>query len=244
VGIREHTLRTLFVRSPVQWHLASTWLSWMYGSAVIFHNTSLKSITSCPRRVEQLTVQELKTLDAGVWRGAAFRGERIPTLDEVFDLTRSHIPVNLDIKTPAAIAPVIAAIRAHKMLDEVVLSGCRWEDARRVRQLEPHLHVLMNVDGHLRTLLRLISARVAFLISSLLVRTAHPTGLNIGHHYAAERFISTATARNLPVWTWTVDEPGRAQQLVGLGAISITSNWPDRIISVLKTHTAPQLHMA
>jgi len=200
---------------------------------VIFHNSSLMPIASCPRRVDQLTVFELKMLDAGVWRGEEFRGERIPTLEEVLALTRGRIPLNLDIKDPAAIVPVIAAVRAHKMLDEVVLSGCQWAHARRVRQLEPRLHVLMNVDGYVRTLLRLISVRVALLLSRMQAHTAQPAGLNIGHHYAAERFIRDAAALNLPVWTWTVDEPSRAQQLARLGAVSITSNWPDRIMLAL-----------
>jgi len=202
---------------------------------VIFHNSSLLPIAACPHHVEELTVCELKTLDVGVWRGDEFRGERIPTLDEVLDLTRGRIPVNLDIKTPAAIGPAIAiaAVRTHNMLDEVVLSGCGWAHARRARQLEPRLYVLMNVDGHLRTLLRLLSARIALMLSRLQARSAQLMGLNIGHHYAAERFIRDAVACNLPVWTWTVDEPRRAQQLARLGAISITSNWPDRIMLAL-----------
>jgi glycerophosphoryl diester phosphodiesterase len=57
--------------------------------------------------------------------------------------------------------------------------------------------------------------------------------LNIGHYVAADRFIRDATAHNLPIWTWTVDDPGRARQLAALGAISITSNWPDRIRAAL-----------
>ena len=59
------------------------------------------------------------------------------------------------------------------------------------------------------------------------------TGLNIGHYVAADRFIRDAAAHNLPIWTWTVDDPGRARQLAALGAISITSNWPDRIRAAL-----------
>ncbi len=200
---------------------------------VIFHNTSLMPITSCPLRVDQLTVAELKALDVGIWRGETFRGERMPTLDEVLALTRGRIPLNLDIKTPAAIVPIIAGVQAHQMLDEVVLSGCTWAHARRVRQVEPGLHVLMNVDGYLRTLLRILSARMALLLSQLQARTAQPMGLNISHHFAAERFIRDAAACNLPIWTWTVDEPQRARQLAQLGAVSITSNWPDRIMLAL-----------
>lgn len=200
---------------------------------VIFHDAKLKHITACPHRVDALTVSELKTLDIGRWRGSQFRNERILTLTELLDLARSHIPINLDIKTPTAIAPVIRAVQERRMVDNVVLSGCSWKQARYIRRLEPHLHILMNVDDLLTTFLRLCSTRLALLISHLQVRISQVTGLNVGHHIAADQFIRSATARNLPVWTWTVDDPTRALHLANLGAISITSNWPDRLLAVM-----------
>lgn len=200
---------------------------------VIFHDARLGHITTCSHRVDALTVDELKTLDIGRWRGSHFRNERILTLTEALDLVHKRIPINLDIKTPAALTSVVAAVQERKMVDGVVLSGCSWTQARRVRQLEPHLHVLMNVDSLLGTFLRLCSARLALWISHLQVRIAQVAGLNVGHRVAADHFIRSATARNLPVWTWTVDDPTRALQLVRLGAISITSNWPDRILAAL-----------
>lgn len=200
---------------------------------VIYHSATLTPITACPRRLDELTVCELKELDVGCWRGEEFRGERILTLAEALDLVQNRVPINLDLKVPEAITPVIATVQARRMVDEVVLSGCTWIQARTARRLEPQLHVLMNVDGHLRTLLRLCSARLALLISWLQARHARVAGLNIGHHMAADRFIRNASKRNLPIWTWTVDDPSRALELVKLGAISVTSNWPDRILAVL-----------
>ena len=147
-----------------------------------------------------------------------------------FDLIVERLPATIEM---VAVAPVIATVQARRMVDEVVLSGCTWIQARTARRLEPQLHVLMNVDGHLRTLLSLCSARLALLISWLQARHARVAGLHIGHHMAADRFIRNASKRNLPIWTWTVDDPSRALQLVTLGAISVTSNWPDRILAVL-----------
>jgi glycerophosphoryl diester phosphodiesterase len=171
-------------------------------------------------------------LDISTWKGEHFRGERIMTLAEALALTRDRIPVNLDIKTAAAIVPAIELVRTQRMLGQTVFSGCSGKHVRCARQLEPQLHVLMNVDDHLRTLLRLCSARVALLVSWLQARKVQAAGLNIGHHIAADRFIRDASACNLPVWTWTVDDPARALDLAHMGAVSITSNWPDRILAV------------
>lgn len=206
------------------------------GVPVIFHGQSLFPIANCPFRVHELSVQQLKEVDVGAWRGEAFRGEQILTLDEALTLVHNRMPVNLDIKVAAAIEPVVGRLRQHHMIEEAVLSGCTWSHVFAVRRLEPQLHVLINVDGWLRTLLRLCSSRLALLLSALQVRSARATGLNIAHQVAADKFIRSATSHKLPIWTWTVDEPARALQLVNLGAVSVTSNWPNRILGALQEH--------
>jgi glycerophosphoryl diester phosphodiesterase len=201
------------------------------GVPVIYHDKEIGDGTSPSRYIDALSVHELRSIDLGLLKGSRFKGESILTLDEALALVRNRIPINLDIKAPDAIGPVVERIRTLRMGDQVVLSGCMGGHVRRVRRQEPHLHVLMNVDDHLRTLLRLCSARVALLLSWLQAHNVKATGLNIGHHIAADEFIRGATARNLPVWAWTVDDPARALELVQLGAVSITSNQPQRILS-------------
>jgi len=40
--------------------------------------------------VHDLTLAELRRLDAGSWFGSEFAGERIPTLEELFDFSKKH----------------------------------------------------------------------------------------------------------------------------------------------------------
>lgn len=50
--------------------------------------------------VSDFTVAELKRLDAGVWFGAAFTGERIPTFQEAIDLVRGKAGIYPETKGP------------------------------------------------------------------------------------------------------------------------------------------------
>src|SRR5919199_4292991 len=52
---------------------------------VIIHDDTVDRTTDGHGRVRRLTILELKQFDAGAWKGDRFRGERIPTLAEVFD---------------------------------------------------------------------------------------------------------------------------------------------------------------
>ena len=51
---------------------------------VCIHDDTVDRTTDGSGRVGDMTLEQLKLLDAGRWFAPKFRGERIPTLDEVF----------------------------------------------------------------------------------------------------------------------------------------------------------------
>ena len=69
---------------------------------VCIHDQTVNRTTNGKGLVQQLTLAELKKLDAGSWFSPAFQGERIPTIEEVFQLLarypRAEVLVAVDIK--------------------------------------------------------------------------------------------------------------------------------------------------
>src|SRR4030095_11421525 len=55
------------------------------GSLVVTHNEQLAPLTGVKGRVAQFSLRELKALDFGSHFSSKFKGEKIPTLEEVFD---------------------------------------------------------------------------------------------------------------------------------------------------------------
>jgi glycerophosphoryl diester phosphodiesterase len=70
------------------------------GHLVVIHDTIVDRTTDGTGEVKDLTLQELKRLDAGKWYGPEFAGERIPTLEEVLDRYRGKIGILIEIKEP------------------------------------------------------------------------------------------------------------------------------------------------
>lgn len=70
------------------------------GHLVIMHDATVDRTTNGTGRVKDLTLKELKRLDAGSWFGPEFAGEKIPTLDEVLDRYRGKIGIVIEIKHP------------------------------------------------------------------------------------------------------------------------------------------------
>jgi glycerophosphoryl diester phosphodiesterase len=68
------------------------------GEVVVIHDDTVDRTTNGHGKVRDLTLYELKQLDAGAWKGPEFAGERIPTLGQCLDYAKFHIGVYVEIK--------------------------------------------------------------------------------------------------------------------------------------------------
>lgn len=65
------------------------------GTLVCVHDDTLDRTTNGTGRVAEKTLLELKKLDAGGWFDPRFRGQRIPTIDEIFTLIAQSLTKQL-----------------------------------------------------------------------------------------------------------------------------------------------------
>ena len=68
------------------------------GEVIVIHDDTVDRTTPAEGRVADLTLAELKTLDAGTWRDPEFADERLPTLGESLDFAKGKIGVYIEIK--------------------------------------------------------------------------------------------------------------------------------------------------
>lgn len=83
---------------------------------VLFHDDRLGRTAPGTEAIGELTLSELRTLDAGGWFSPAFAGEKIPTLAEVLDAVGAHLPLNVELKLSGA------GPRAGRHLADAVLA--------------------------------------------------------------------------------------------------------------------------
>src|SRR5688572_22374319 len=66
---------------------------------VIIHDESVKRTTGVKRYINDLTIKEVKQLDAGKWFSQKFREEQIPTLEEVLEwIAPTGMLLNIELK--------------------------------------------------------------------------------------------------------------------------------------------------
>ena len=71
------------------------------GVLVIMHDDNTLRTTGVDNKISNMTLAEVKRLDAGSWFSEEFAGEKVPTLEEVLELTNGRIKINIEIKAGA-----------------------------------------------------------------------------------------------------------------------------------------------
>ncbi|WP_018933187.1 glycerophosphodiester phosphodiesterase [Gracilibacillus lacisalsi] len=67
---------------------------------VIIHDTTVNRTTNGTGAVGDLTLEEIRALDAGSWFSEEFAGEKIPTFEEVLDAFRGKVGILIELKSP------------------------------------------------------------------------------------------------------------------------------------------------
>jgi glycerophosphoryl diester phosphodiesterase len=91
------------------------------GHLVVIHDASLGRTTDRDGEITALTLEEIRRADAGARRSPAFRGEGVPTFEEVLTLARARrLLVDVELKVPG-IEPLVAVQLARAEMTEAAL---------------------------------------------------------------------------------------------------------------------------
>ncbi len=182
------------------------------GEIVLMHDETVDRTTDGSGRVGELSLRQLRALDAGSWKGEAFRGERVPTLSEALDAMREgHLVI--EVKEEGIEEHVARVVRDAGARDRATVISFSLEVCRRMRALLPEVGVLWLLGRK----------REGAIVRAL---EAGVQGLDVHHEAITPEFAEAVLRRGLSLWAWTVEEPEEARRLRDLGVSAITSNDP------------------
>ncbi|GAC1702492.1 MAG: glycerophosphodiester phosphodiesterase [Candidatus Acidiferrum sp.] len=192
---------------------------------VAIHDPTVNRTTNGKGSVHELTLEELRRLDAGSWFGSEFSGERIPTLEEVLDFARKHdVVFYLEIKPVAAWGgehALISALRESGQIARVVVISFDPGILASVRNIEPTLMTGLLYDGEMENPLQ----RAAALgVRQLAVRGDLVT----------PALIAATHKQDLQLVCWTVNQPAHMRLLMAAGVDGIISDYPERLLATVQ----------
>lgn len=111
------------------------------GKIVVIHDRTLERTTNGSGAVNQKTLAELLTLDAGSWFGPEFTGERIPLLEDLMRRYRNRAHLHIEIKDggPDMVREIGRLVRELDMVDQVVIASFSVERVQEVRTWFPEM---------------------------------------------------------------------------------------------------------
>jgi len=191
---------------------------------VAIHDDTVNRTTNGQGKVHDLTLVDLRRLDAGSWFGSEFSGERIPTLEEILEFSKKNdVVFYLELKPAGAWGGEHALVGALRESGEIARTIVISFDAgiiAALRKIEPTLMTGLLFDG----------------------QTDQPLerAVEVGARQLAVRgdlvtpaLIAAAHKRDLQIVCWTVNQPAHMRMLIEAGADGIMSDYPDRLVAAL-----------
>ncbi len=197
------------------------------GELVIVHDFVVDSTTDGSGYIRDMSLAQLKELDAGSWFGDAFRGVRIPTLNEVFEAVGNRLFINVEIKSKSlrsdGIEQAVAGrINHFGLARRVIVSSFNPLALWRFRAADV-------ADVPMGFLHAPDSPFYApYMLIGLAHQARHPQ-----HTMIDERYMTWVKRKGYVVNTWTVNDPRRAVALRDLGVNAIITDSPDTILEAL-----------
>ncbi len=97
------------------------------GHLVCIHDNTVDRTTNGTGVVSDMTLEQIRRLDAGSWFDAKFAGEKVPTVEEVLQLVAAHrdseILVAVDLKAADVEQDVVRLAEQHHILHRLLFIG-------------------------------------------------------------------------------------------------------------------------
>ncbi|UCD73282.1 MAG: glycerophosphodiester phosphodiesterase, partial [Candidatus Bathyarchaeota archaeon] len=185
------------------------------GELVVIHDETVDRTTNGHGRIRDLTFEEIRGLDAG-------KGELVPTLQEVIDLTRDQVILQVELKGLGVEHKAVETVEEADIIDHVVFSSFRHPALKTVKKLNHN-----------------IATGVLFVCRPInpvqLALDAEAGAIHPNVSFVDEDLVHNAHALGLLVRAWNSDDEEEMRRLIGTGIDALGSNRPDLLVKVVRS---------
>lgn len=197
------------------------------GWLVVCHDETVDRTTNGKGFIKDMKLADIRKLDAGSWFGREFRNERIPFFSELLELVKKkRLLLNIEIKSGIILYPgieekVMEKVIAFGLQDKVIISSFNHYSVNTVKQIAPGVKTgILYMEGLFEPW---------NYMKAVGCECAHPFYMALKPEIAME-----LKKRGFIINVFTVDDPNHAKNLGEMGVDGIITNYPDRILKVLK----------
>lgn len=197
------------------------------GTAIVIHDATVDRTTGAKGRVKDMTLAQLRALDAGSFKEARFHAEKIPLLEEVFEAMGRRTFINVELTnynspTDHLVETVCMLVKKFNLQDRVLFSSFFASNLKQARGLLPEVPCGM------------------LALPGILGAWARSFGFTFGPYQATHPSLRDATAQQVQrahrlkrrIHVWTVNNGNDMRRLFSWGVDGIITDDPRLAVQV------------
>jgi glycerophosphoryl diester phosphodiesterase len=203
------------------------------GVAVVIHDPTVDRTTGSHGQVKDLSFKQLRSLDAGGFFSEKYRGEKIPSLEEVFEAVGKRTFINVELtnyRTPrdSLVETVCMLVKKAGLQKRVLFSSFFASNLSKARAYLPDV------------------PRGLLAVNGFLGAWARSFGFNFGGYQALHPYLKDVSAQqvqrvhrlNRRIHVWTVNAAEDMRRLFDWGVDAIFTDDPHLAVQV-RSETQP-----
>lgn len=186
------------------------------GKIIVMHDSSAKRTTGQDFKIKETDSAQLRKLDNGSYKDAKYKGEKIPFLEEEFDLIPPGKKLVIELKSRGNVFPELKKmVEKCGKKDQLVFICFDWETIVETKKLFPDnkCYWLSGKKDELMGKFKLVAENKL-------------DGVDLSNSIIDKEVMDEAGKLKLDVIAYTVDDPIETKRLIGLGVKGITTNRP------------------
>lgn len=237
------------------------------GRLVAIHDAKVNRTTNGQGKVANMTLEEIKKLDAGSWFNKKYpqkaeekyKGIEIPTLQEIFKYFGKSVNYYIETKSPQEYPgmtdKLLNVLEAYNLVDKnpktkhVVVQSFSPKSLQKIHKKNPNIPLIQllwytpNKQGKLVEWKGVTPTpkHIGEKVWASINQYAIGIGSNIfydGQAVIQQSFVQEARDHGLLVHAYTINKKKRMKQLISWGVTGMFSNYPDKLSNVLQ-HMKP-----
>lgn len=184
---------------------------------ILNHDYTFQRVAGVPYKVKDMTYEEVAQVDIGWKFSLDFAGEKVPTLEEVFDeLQDYNVTLIIDLKptdsTGELSREVVKLVEKFEMEDDVYIQAFDYPSLQAVREENSEIKI----------------GQILYLVAGDLTKL-DVDFYTIRQTMLSERFIKNARRQNREVWVWTVNKERNIKEVLKYDIDGIITGYPERV---------------
>lgn len=196
------------------------------GELVIIHDTTVDRTTDGTGEVKDLTFEQLRALDAGSFKGEQFKGEKIPTFDEILDRYHGKTGILIELKAPELYPGIEESVAQelkernldHPQNEKIIIQSFNFESMEKMNELLPKVPIGV-----------LTSSQADASEQALKEFSAYADYFNPSYGIVSEDLVEQVHSLGMKISSWTVNSQETADFLLSMDVDAIITNYPDYV---------------